>query len=70
VEATAAAPARRKSGSWCLWGSLDGGTLSSALALVEPTSFQFWQARPGRMHDRFRYAPIPDGGWSITRLQP
>ncbi len=38
--------------------------------LVEPTSFQFWQARPGRMHDRFRYAPTPAGGWSITRLQP
>ena len=34
-----------------------------------PDSFEFWQGREGRLHDRFRYRP--DGGaWTIERLQP
>lgn len=34
-----------------------------------PTSFEFWQGRPSRLHDRLRY--LPDGqGWKIDRLSP
>jgi pyridoxamine 5'-phosphate oxidase len=36
---------------------------------ITPSSFEFWQQRDHRLHDRLRYTP--DGeGWSITRLQP
>jgi pyridoxamine 5'-phosphate oxidase len=31
---------------------------------------EFWQGRPGRFHDRFRYARQPDGSWEIERLAP
>lgn len=37
---------------------------------VTPASFEFWQGRPDRLHDRFRYARQPDGSWSIARLMP
>lgn len=32
-------------------------------------SVQFWQGRPNRLHDRFRYARTPEG-WTIERLAP
>ncbi len=36
---------------------------------VVPHTFEFWQGRAGRLHDRFRY--VRDGeSWRITRLQP
>ncbi|MBB6428965.1 pyridoxamine 5'-phosphate oxidase [Algisphaera agarilytica] len=36
---------------------------------VVPTSFEFWQGQPSRLHDRLRY--LPDGGaWKIERLSP
>jgi pyridoxamine 5'-phosphate oxidase len=36
---------------------------------VEPESVEFWQGRPGRMHDRLVY--VRDGeGWRIQRLAP
>lgn len=35
---------------------------------VEPTSFEFWQGRPGRLHDRLRYTA--DDGWTVERLAP
>ncbi len=42
--------------------------------LVEPVSFEFWQGRTGRLHDRLRYdrAGTRDGaaGWTVTRLAP
>jgi len=36
---------------------------------VRPRSFEFWQNRQDRLHDRLRYSPR-DGGWHIDRLQP
>jgi len=37
---------------------------------VTPATFEFWQGRPSRLHDRFRYARQPDGRWQIERLMP
>ena len=37
---------------------------------VVPDSFEFWQGRPNRFHDRLRYRRSPDGGWLIERLAP
>ncbi len=36
---------------------------------LKPESFEFWQGREGRLHDRFRYLRRSDG-WLIERLQP
>jgi pyridoxamine 5'-phosphate oxidase len=35
-----------------------------------PTSFEFWQGRSNRLHDRLRYAELADGVWLIERLAP
>ncbi len=37
---------------------------------VVPDAYEFWQGRPDRLHDRFRYERSADGIWVITRLQP
>ena len=37
---------------------------------LEPAAWEFWQHRPNRLHDRFRYLPGTDGGWRIERLAP
>jgi pyridoxamine 5'-phosphate oxidase len=37
---------------------------------VKPQTFEFWQGRPSRMHDRLRYNRQVDGTWSIERLMP
>jgi pyridoxamine 5'-phosphate oxidase len=37
---------------------------------LEPKAWEFWQHRPNRLHDRFRYLPGTDGGWRIERLGP
>lgn len=37
---------------------------------IRPASFEFWQGRANRLHDRFYYEPTPDARWSIRRLQP
>jgi pyridoxamine 5'-phosphate oxidase len=36
---------------------------------LKPNSFEFWQGRHHRLHDRFRYSPSKEG-WSIERLAP
>ncbi len=38
--------------------------------LVLPSHFEFWQGRPGRLHDRFVYKSDNLGGWGVTRLAP
>ena len=37
--------------------------------LVVPEAVEFWQGRPGRMHDRFVYRRSGDG-WAVERLAP
>ena len=37
--------------------------------VVEPRSVEFWQGRPGRMHDRLEYRREGDG-WTVVRLAP
>lgn len=37
---------------------------------VVPESFEFWQGRPNRLHDRFSYRRAEDGQWWIERLAP
>ncbi|MGJ8696519.1 MAG: pyridoxamine 5'-phosphate oxidase [Verrucomicrobiaceae bacterium] len=36
---------------------------------LEPDHLEFWQGRPGRLHDRFCYVRN-DGSWKISRLSP
>ena len=38
--------------------------------LVRPSSMEFWQGRPNRLHDRIRYTLQPDYNWKIERLAP
>lgn len=37
--------------------------------VLHPEFFEFWQGRPNRLHDRFRYTH-GDAGWVIERLAP
>jgi pyridoxamine 5'-phosphate oxidase len=37
---------------------------------VIPTEIEFWQGRENRLHDRFRYARVEGGDWTIERLSP
>lgn len=38
--------------------------------LIKPTSLEFWQGRPNRLHDRIRYVLQKDYNWKVERLQP
>lgn len=37
---------------------------------VRPETIEFWQGRPNRLHDRFRYARKDGNEWLIERLAP
>lgn len=36
---------------------------------IKPTSIEFWQGRPSRLHDRLRYS-LENSNWKIERLSP
>ncbi|MEI9809582.1 MAG: pyridoxamine 5'-phosphate oxidase [Bacteroidota bacterium] len=38
--------------------------------LVRPVMVEFWQGRPGRLHDRLEYSLKDSGEWKIERLAP
>ncbi|MBY0244213.1 MAG: pyridoxamine 5'-phosphate oxidase [Sphingobacteriaceae bacterium] len=38
--------------------------------IVKPTSIEFWQGRPSRLHDRLIYKLINNKNWKIERLAP
>jgi pyridoxamine 5'-phosphate oxidase len=38
--------------------------------LLLPLSVEFWQGRPNRLHDRFRYSRAGKAEWKIERLSP
>ncbi|CAN5630596.1 pyridoxamine 5'-phosphate oxidase [soil metagenome] len=37
---------------------------------LQPATVEFWQGRPNRLHDRFRYTRRADETWVIERLAP
>jgi pyridoxamine 5'-phosphate oxidase len=37
---------------------------------VRPLSYEFWQQREDRLHDRLRYSRDSSGGWALERLAP
>jgi pyridoxamine 5'-phosphate oxidase len=37
---------------------------------VKPETFEFWQGRANRLHDRFRYSRMAEPAWGISRLMP
>ena len=37
---------------------------------IKPDSFEFWQGRPNRLHDRFLYSKSDNESWCIERLAP
>lgn len=37
---------------------------------LTPETFEFWQHRDNRLHDRLRYRRGPGGAWQIERLAP
>jgi len=38
--------------------------------LVKPHQYEFWQGKPDRLHDRFRFVQQDDGLWGVDRLAP
>lgn len=38
--------------------------------VVAPSVVEFWQGRPGRMHDRLVYRRAESGAWNVVRLAP
>ena len=38
--------------------------------VLQPDRIEFWQGRPSRLHDRFRYLRQADGSWKLERLAP
>jgi pyridoxamine 5'-phosphate oxidase len=37
---------------------------------VKPVMIEFWQGRPGRLHDRLQYSLLDSGDWKLERLAP
>lgn len=37
---------------------------------IVPKTIEFWQGRPNRLHDRFKYTLQEGGSWTIERLAP
>ena len=37
---------------------------------LQPLSYEFWQGRPSRQHDRFRFTREDTNRWTIARLAP
>ncbi|HKH63521.1 MAG TPA: pyridoxamine 5'-phosphate oxidase [Flavitalea sp.] len=37
---------------------------------VQPVTFEYWQGRPNRLHDRIQYTLQENGDWKIERLAP
>src|SRR5437764_4354402 len=37
---------------------------------LKPEIMEFWQGRPNRLHDRFRYRQQSDDSWLVERLAP
>lgn len=37
---------------------------------IIPNTIEFWQGRPNRLHDRFKYTLQEDNSWTIERLAP
>ncbi len=37
---------------------------------IIPSSYEFWQGRANRLHDRFKYQKTQSGDWQIDRLAP
>lgn len=38
--------------------------------LIQPDTFEFWQGRPNRLHDRLFYTKLENGIWKTERLAP
>ena len=38
--------------------------------IIKPKTFEFWQGRPNRLHDRFRYFNQGNDSWIIDRIAP
>lgn len=38
--------------------------------VLVPQRIEFWQGRPARLHDRFRYTRQADQSWTLERLSP
>lgn len=38
--------------------------------IIKPLSYEFWQGRESRLHDRFMYARMENENWKIVRLSP
>ena len=37
---------------------------------IVPKTFEFWQGRPNRLHDRFLYSKYSNESWKIDRIAP
>lgn len=38
--------------------------------IINPFTYEFWQGRENRLHDRFLYTRIENDNWKIVRLSP